>query len=69
MDKDKIFKGYIIERAQAERRRRRRRKKQIKTVVIAMVIAMLAGLLIYEHSTASRWVAVDDGNVVIATDY
>lgn len=69
MDKDKIFKGYMLERAAAERRRRRRRKKQVKAVITVVVITLLAGIFIYEHSTASRWVAVDDGEIVFATDY
>lgn len=69
MDKDKIFKGYVIERAQAERRRRRRRKKQLKMIIAALIIAMLTGVLIYEHSTASKWVAIDDNEVMLDVVY
>ena len=63
MDKDKIFKGYVIERAQAERRRRRVRKKQVKVIAIAIVMATLAGALIYTHytySASSHWVVVEE---------
>lgn len=72
MNNEKLFKGYMLERAQAERRRRRVRKKQVKVIAIAIVMATLAGALIYTHytySATSHWVVVKEVKEVKNEEY